>query len=136
MQFFPSQLFCDSHHPQPRCLCIPPTPAHKLLKKLQTLPQFFFSLPLTAIICDWVRKGISHERQWIFKVLHYLSNLKYRTSVLRQDFPALFNSHFEEFWIESKPGLTKGKLLRYYLKHIIKLKRKGKPGSHKYMAFS
>lgn len=131
MQFFPSQLFCGSHHPHTKYLCVPPTRADTRLKKLEMLPHFFFSLPQTVLICHWVCKGISHERQWLFKVLSYLSNLKYRTSVLRQDFPALFNrdssTHFEDVRLESKPRSHKRKITETLFKAYYRNKKKMEP---------
>jgi len=61
-------------------------------------------------------------------VLHYLSNLKYRTSVLRQDFPALFNrdsnTHFEGVRLDSKPRSYERKITEAFFKAYYKNKKK------------
>lgn len=86
------------------CAFLPLRQIHS--SKTWNVTTFFSPVPQTVIICHWVFEGISHERQRLLKVLHYLSNLKYRISVLRQDFPVLFNrdsrTYFEDFRLESK----------------------------------
>lgn len=77
-------------HTVSACAFLPLRQIH-FSKNLKCYHVFFSPVPQTVIICHWVFQGISHERQRLFKVLHYLSNLKYRICVLRQDFPVLFN---------------------------------------------
>lgn len=99
-------------------------------KKTWNVATFFPPVPQKVIICHWAFEGISHERQRLFKVLHYLSNLKYRISVLRQDFPVLFNrdssTHFEDFRLESKTRCQKRKITEAFFKAYCKKKNKRK----------
>lgn len=125
----PSQQLCSISHPHTKCCAFLPLRQIQFLKNLKWY-HVFSPVPQTVIICHWVFKGISHERLRLFKVLHYLSNLKYRISVLRQDFPVLFNrdssTHFEDFRLESKTRCHKRKITEIFLKAYCKNKKKWK----------